>query len=200
MENQDWKAQFKNEVEKQLSILDKSQESKERVIETLLDNFSAKMESINIDVFISEFKPKNQRARAILDMAMYLWEYEGRFSFCINILCFLLVSNGHDLYDDRKKHITSFEDVESIGISRKCEFLTHYGFGMLDEKKNKNLKKFRELRNDVAHYKLIIRDDGKIKGYNSKTRNWEEIPLLIVHGDLMEFSSDMLLILWQCIQ
>ena len=200
MENQDWKAQFKNEVEKQLSILDKSQESKEHVIETLLDNFSAKMESINIDVFISEFKPKNQRARAILDMAMYLWEYEGRFSFCINILCFLLVSNGHDLYDDRKKYITSFEDVESVGISRKCEFLTHHGFGMLDEKKNKNLKKFRELRNDVAHYKLIIRDDGKIKGYNSKTRNWEEIPLLIVHGDLMEFSSDMLLILWQCIR
>ena len=200
MENQDWKAQFKYEVEKQLSILDKSQESKEHVIETLLDNFSAKMEGINIDVFISEFKPKNQGVRAILDMAMYLWEYEGRFSFCINILCFLLVSNGHDLYDDRKKYIISFEDVESVGISRKCEFLTHHGFGMFDEKKNKNLKKFRELRNDVAHYKLIIRDGGKIKGYNSKTKNWEEIPLLIVHGDLTEFSSDMLLILWQCIR
>ncbi len=199
MENQDWKTQFKYEVEKQLSILDKSQKSKEHVIETLLDNFSAKMENINIDVFISEFKSKNQRARASLDMVRYLWEYEGRFSFCINILCFLSVSNGHDLYDDRTKYITSFEDVESVGISRKCEFLTHHGFGMFDEKKNRNLKKFRELRNDVAHYKVIIRDDGKIDGYNSKTKNWEEIPLLIVHEDLKGFSSDMLQILWQCI-
>jgi len=132
---------------------------------------------------------------------MYLWEYEGRFSFCVNILCFLLVSTGHDLYDDYgKKYATSFEDIESISISRKCQFLTHHGFEIFNEKKNKDLEKFRKIRNDVAHYKLSVRDDGRITIYNKKTKNWEEIPLILVHGDLLEFGSDMLSIFYECLK
>lgn len=200
MSKQNWKAQFKCEVEKQLSVLDKSQKSNELVIRTVFDNFYAKMEDINIDVFIKEFKTQSQRARAILTMAMYLWEYEGRVSFCINILCFLLTSNGHDLYDDyRKKYVKTFEDIESVGISRKCEFLMHHGFGIFDENKNQKLKEFRKLRNDVAHYKLSVRDDGKIMFYNKDTKRLQEVPLILVHGDLMEFASDMLLIICECI-
>jgi hypothetical protein len=197
---QDWKVQFKSQVEKHLSVLGKSPKSKEDVIETVFDNYYCKMEDINIDVFIKDLKPENQRARAILDMALYLWEYEGRFSFCINMLCFLLISNGHDLYHDyKKRYVKSFEDVESISIARKCQFLTHHGFEIFNEKKNKVLEKFRQLRNDVAHYNLIIRgDEGKIKVYNYETKNWEQVPLILFHGDLMEFSSDMLMILIEC--
>lgn len=197
MEKQDWKQQFKCEVEGQLSVLGKSQKLKE-LTETILDNYHA--ESINISVLISEFKPQNQRGMSFFKMAMYLWEYEGRFSFCINILCFLLISNGHDLFDtDRKKYAHSFEDIENISIYAKSNFLVEHGFVMFDEKENKNLRKFRTLRNDIAHHKFTIRDDGEIIVYNDKTKNWEEIPLLSIHVELMDFASDMLLILWESI-
>jgi len=59
--------------------------------------------------------------------------------------------------------------------------------------------KFRTLRNDIAHHKFTIRDDGEIIVYNDKTKNWEEIPLLSIHGELMDFASDMFLILWESI-
>lgn len=197
MEKQDWKQKFKCEVEKLLSVLGKSQKFKEFVAETR-DNYYAKMESININVLISEFKSQNQREMSIFKMAMYLWEYEGKFSFCINVLCFLLISNGHDLFDtDRKKYAKSFEDIENIGIYTKSNFLVEHGFVMFDEKENKNLKKFKKLRNDIAHYKFIIRDDGEIIVYNNTTKNWEELSLLSIHEELMDFASDMLLILWE---
>ena len=141
MEKQDWKQQFKCEVEKQLSVLGKSQKFKEFVTDTLLDNFWAKMESSHIGVLISEFKPENQREMSIIKMASYLWGYEGKFSFCINVLCFLLISNGHDLFDtERKKYAQSFEDIENIGIYTKSNFLVEHGFVMFDERENKNLK------------------------------------------------------------
>ena len=203
MEKQNWQAQFKCEVEKQLSVLNKSQESKDSAIETLLDNYYAKVESIReaLDkVFKLDWKSKNQWEASIVKMALYLWEYEGRFSFCINILCFLLVLNGHDLSIDRgRNYATSFGDVETVDASTKCKFLVAHGLEVFDEKKNKKLEEFRELRNNIAHYKFILEDDGKIKVYNNKTKNWEEAPILQRHGELMFFAAEMLQILWQCI-
>jgi hypothetical protein len=133
-------------------------------------------------------------------MAMYLWEYEVRFGFCINALAFILISNGHDLYDEYSKtYAATFEDIESIDIARKCKFLAHHGFEMFDENRNKEIKLFRTMRNNVAHHKLLMSANGTIKMYNKEEKEWLEVPLIVVHGNLMEFVNGILLILWNCI-
>jgi hypothetical protein len=175
LSKQHWIAQFQGEVEEQFSILEKSPKSKGLIIRTMAKNFYGKMINMDTYALISESKPENPRAKAFLTMATYLWEYESRFSFCINILCFILITNGHDLYYDyKRRYITSFEDIESVSISRKCEFLTHHGFEIFNENKNNKIKEFRKIRNDIAHYNLIINMDGKIEVYGDKTKNWQE--------------------------
>jgi len=199
LEEQNWKALFKCEVEKQLSVLNRSQESKNLAIETLHDNYYAKAESVMeaVDKFFGpDRKPENQWEASIVKMALYLWEYEGRFSFCINILCFLLVLNGHDLPIYRTgDYATSYDDVETVDTSTKCKFLVAHGFEIFDEKKNKKLKEFRDLRNDIAHYRVILEDNGITKVYNKKTEDWEKVPILQRQGELMFFAAEMLEIL-----
>jgi hypothetical protein len=127
LSEQHWISQFQGKVEEQLLILEKTQKSKGLIIKTMFENFYGKMLNMDTDVLISESKPENPRAKSFLTMALYLWEYEARFSFCINILCFILMANGHDLYDDyKKRYVTSFEAIESVSISKRCEFLTHH--------------------------------------------------------------------------
>lgn len=199
LSKQHWIAQFQGEVEEQLSILEKSPKSKGVIIRTMVKSFYGKMINRDTYALISESTPENPRAKAFLTMAMYLWEYEARFSFCINILCFILTTNGHDLYDDyKKRYVTSFEDIEPVSISRKCEFLTHHGFEIFNENKNKRIKEFRKIRNDIAHYNIIINEDGKIKVYGNKTKSWQEVPLILIHSDLREFASNIILSIIQC--
>jgi hypothetical protein len=177
LSEQHWISQFQGKVEGQLLILEKSQKSKGLIIKTMFENFYGKMLNMDTDVLISESKPENPRAKSFLTTALYLWEYEARFSFCINILCFILMANGHDLYDDyKKRYVTSFEAIESVSISKRCEFLTHHRFEIFNENKNKRIKEFRKIRNDIAHYNLLIKHDGKINVYNNKTKNWQEVP------------------------
>jgi hypothetical protein len=134
-------------------------------------------------------------------MALYLWEYEARFGFCLNVLSFILVSNGNDLFYNRKENgkrvrikVTSFEELESFLISRKCKYLSRNGFEMFDEKKNPKIEKFRKMRNNVAHFNLSINNNGLITVYDDQTKNPED-PLILVQEDLMEFSTDIFQIL-----
>ena len=138
---------LKIEVDKQLSILNKSPKSAEtnKKIQTLIENHSEKSKSINIEaLFNLGYKPENQREKSIIKMAIYLWEYEGNFGFCVDFLCYLLMLNGHDLFSMYKRdYVTSFNDVETVDISTKCKFLVEHGFEIFDEKKNKELREFR---------------------------------------------------------
>jgi hypothetical protein len=198
LEKQNWE-RFKSEVEKQISILSKSPNSLETFeeIQSLINGYYEKSKSVNIEaLFHLEWKPENQREMSILSMAIYLWEFEGNFSFCVNFLCFLLMSNGHDLFDmEQKNYAKSFEDIESIGIRTKCIFLANHGFEIFDEKKNKELKELRTLRNNIAHYRFLTESDGKIKVQDSKGK-WKEEAVILRHGDLLDYTNEMRNIFW----
>ncbi len=201
MSKQDWK-QFKSEVEKQISILSKSPNSSKTFedIQSLISDYFKKSKSVNIEaLFHLEWKPENQREMSIVMMAIYLWEFEGNFSFCINFLCFLLTSNGRDLFDNcRKRRAMSFEEIESVSISQKCKFLAHHGLGIFDENSNKELKGLRTLRNNIAHYSFLIESNGKIKVHDNE-RKWKEEAVILRHGDLLDYTNEMRSIFWACL-
>jgi len=195
---ENWKEQFKSKLKEEILLL---KDSAKEVIETKLENYNAKIRDINVNTFISAYKPDNKHSGAIVTMALYLWEYEARFGFCLNVLSFILVSNGNDLFYNRKENgkrvrikVTSFEELESFLISRKCKYLSQNGFEMFDEKKNPKIEKFRKVRNNVAHFNLSINNNGLITMYDDQTKNPED-PLILVQEDLMEFSSDIFQIL-----
>ncbi|MGA2385136.1 MAG: hypothetical protein ABSG33_01230 [Candidatus Bathyarchaeia archaeon] len=200
---ENWKEQFTYKLKKETSLLNSNGRNTE-INETLRDNYYAKLEKINVSTFISAYKPYNKFSGAIITMAMYLWEYEARFGFCINALCFILVLNGHDLFYRKENQrnvrirVTSFEELESILISEKCKYLVKNGFNEFD-KKNNRMEKFRNMRNNVAHYKLLINNKGLITIYNEETKNWQKIPLLKVQSELMNLSTDILQVLWSLI-
>jgi len=195
---ENWKEQFKSKLKEEILLL---KDSAKEVIETKLENYNAKIRDINVNTFISAYKPDNKHSGAIVTMALYLWEYEARFGFCLNVLSFILVSNGNDLFYNRKENgkrvrikVTSFEELESFLISRKCKYLSQNGFEMFDEKKNPKIEKFRKVRNNVAHFNLSINNNGLITMYDDQTKNPED-PLILVQEDLMEFSTDIFQIL-----
>ena len=195
---ENWKERLKSKIEEEILLL---KDSAKEVIETKLENYNAKIRDINVNTFISAYKPDNKHSGAIVTMALYLWEYEARFGFCLNVLSFILVSNGNDLFYNRKENgkrvrikVTSFEELESFLISRKCKYLSQNGFEMFDEKKNPKIEKFRKMRNNVAHFNLSINNNGLITVYDDQTKNPED-PLILVQEDLMEFSTDIFQIL-----
>lgn len=84
-----------------------------------------------------------------------------------------------------------------MDISTKCKFLAEHGFEIFDEKKNKELREFRNRRNDIAHYNFLIEENGKIKVNCKKNHKWQEIDLLSLHGELMDITTEILFTIWQ---
>jgi len=138
-EEEDLTRLLKIEVDKQLSILSNSPESTQsnKEIQTLINYHFDKSKSISIEaLFNLGYKPENQREMSIIKLALYLWEYEGNFGFCVDFLCYLLMLNGHDLFSMYKRdYVTSFEDVEAVDISTKCKFLAEHRFEILMKRK-----------------------------------------------------------------
>ena len=201
MEKHDWE-RFKSEAEKQISDLSKLPNSSETFeqIHDLFSDYYEKSKSVNIEaLFQLGWKPENQREMAIVSMAIYLWEFEGNFSFCVNFLCFLLKANGKILFDNyRKRPAKVFEEIESVGINQKCIFLANHGFEIFDEKKNKELEELRTLRNNIAHYRFLTESDGKIKVQDSEGK-WKEEAVILRHGDLLDYTNEMRTIFWECL-
>jgi uncharacterized protein (UPF0335 family) len=107
----------------------------------------------------TKFTPKQ---KALLSLYFYLNLVEGACAENIQVIVFLLIKNGHYIYDPRKmKYVETYRDLEKIDLYVKEQFLSAYGFGFCASVID------RELRNCIAHQDYVIFDDGKIK--NLKT-------------------------------
>lgn len=96
--------------------------------------------------------------RAFLNLAIYLFMVEGAYASYMNFLCFLLILEGHDLYDIfNRKFVSSFKEIEIVNFETKEQFLKEHHLGLF----NKGLK--RKLRNAIAHYDFKIEKDGTVR-------------------------------------
>jgi hypothetical protein len=103
-------------------------------------------------------KGTSQYEKAVLCLALYLFLAEGAIASYMNFICFMLVSQGHDIYDFfDKKFACSFEEIAGVDIRTKEEFLKEHNLSLF----NKGLD--RKLRNAIAHCNFKVEDDGTIR-------------------------------------
>lgn len=90
-------------------------------------------------------------------MLAFLWEFEGSYISCVDAFCFLLVTNGHDLFDlFKRKYVKSLEDIGNVDISTKLQFLEEHSFEIFRRTKDKNL------RNKIAHHDFTLDVSGRL--------------------------------------
>jgi hypothetical protein len=99
----------------------------------------------------------NQRETAVAGMLAFLWEFEDSYVSCVDAFSYLLVANGHDLFDIiHRKYVKSLEDIGNVDISTKLQFLEEHNFGIFKRTEDKTL------RNKIAHHDFILNDSGKV--------------------------------------
>ena len=88
----------------------------------------------------------------------YLMLVEGLFAAEINLLIFILMANGHDLYSAWKgRYAKTLGDIEEENLAFKLRFLKEHGFEIITNKVD------IKLRNSVAHLSYEIDDKGILK-------------------------------------
>jgi hypothetical protein len=155
---QDWE-QFKAETKKQLSAFVKLPKYGDTAKHVILDTFD-RINDPTMDVLATLriiHGNNNQRETAVAGLLAFLWEFEGSYVTCIDAFCYLLVANGHDLFDViRRKYVKSLDDIGNVNISTKLQFLEEHNFGIFKRKEDKTL------RDKIAHHDFILDDSGKV--------------------------------------
>jgi hypothetical protein len=138
---------IKNLTVEDLQILDASVISAQENL-----NYLFELQILNLEkTYIS---PKQ---KALLDLFGYLAFGEGIFSELVQILTWLLVLNGHDLYDPRKmKFANSYEQTKTIDLYVKLQFLEKHGYKELADSFD------RDLRNCIAHLDFTLDENGNV--------------------------------------
>ncbi len=98
-----------------------------------------------------------EKQRSILNLYAYLSISEGIYSEAVQLLSFLLLENSHDLYDPRRMRFAKvYADLDKIDMFVKLQFLEEHRFKSV-------VRAFdRKLRNDIAHQKVIVEDNGDV--------------------------------------
>jgi len=96
----------------------------------------------------------NKYDKALMQLVFYLFVAEGGFGNYMNFVCFLLTSQGHDLYNYfGRKFARSLDEIAEVESRTKELFLEQHCFEF-----HKGWD--RAMRNNIAHYKFEIENDG----------------------------------------
>jgi len=107
------------------------------------------------------------RMKSLIKMLAYLGLVESLGVVLIDMVLILLIANDREVHTRRPitKHVTKVEELRRVDLYYKLEFL-----------KKENLRIFgtfidRGLRNDIAHLKFTIKDDGAIEKKDSRRKH-----------------------------
>ena len=132
-------------------------------------------------------KAVNRQIATIL-IASFLWIYESVYIFSVDFFCYLLINNGHDLFDSiRRKYAFSFEEISRVDASTKLEFLAVHNLEMFKRDQD------RKLRNKIAHHDFTLNDEGIIKVGGVEIKIMERIK------DLLRFTRNTFFIFDKCL-
>ncbi len=158
MLEQDWE-QFKSETKTQLSIFLKCSEFGDSAKHVILDAFDTEPEhTFDILATLRIIRESNNaREIAVAGMLAFLWEYEVNYVLCLDAFCYLLIENGHDLFNVlRQKYVHGLKDIGIVDVYTKLKFLKEHNFGILSREED------QILRNKIAHHDFIIDNSGKV--------------------------------------
>jgi hypothetical protein len=133
----------------------------------------------DISSFFSGAKDaKPSRQSAIANAAGFLLYFESSYIGCVDKVCYLLILNGHDLYDFfGRKYASTPEEIGNIDTITKFKFLEKHGFGSIVRESD------RELRNKIAHCDFSLLDGGMV-GIKGKS-----LSISLSYQNLCEFTS-----------
>ena len=119
------------------------------------------------EILSEKLTPKQ---KSLLVLFLYLGESEGVFSELIQLITFILVENGHDIYDPiRMKFVKSYNGLDKVVLFIKLQFVEEHGFKFITNVFD------RELRNCIAHLKFVIKDDGAIEKVSGEKLTKEKL-------------------------
>lgn len=97
-----------------------------------------------------------QREATLISVFSYLLVAEGQICNYLNLISYLLVTTGHDLYTlTKRKYVKdSIEEVRKVEMSTKMKFLKHHRFGALTKEYDSTF------RNDIAHHNYEVDEKG----------------------------------------
>jgi hypothetical protein len=118
---------------------------------------------------LDSLAPKNQ---SLSKLFAYLGLVESLGVTFVDMTLMLLVANGKEVHirkDGGMMHLTKFRDLPRINLIYKLGFLDENGLGFVSNMIN------RQLRNDIAHLKFKIGDDGEIRGSGNNIVKIDEV-------------------------
>jgi hypothetical protein len=152
---EEWKTP-KDEIKKLLSEMCKLPHAQE-----WLNQMTAEREgeaTISDLKTLMNLKVASKNDATIVFLSCFLWAFEGYYLANLDWVCFILIKNGHDLFDPiRRKYVKSFKDLRNIDISTKFQFLEEHDFEALIRDQD------RKLRNKIAHHSFSLLDNGELK-------------------------------------
>ena len=143
------------------------------------------------EILSEKLTPKQ---KSLLGLFLYLGESEGVFSELIQLITFILVENGHDIYDPiRMKFVKNYKGLDKVVLFIKLQFVEEHGFKFITSVFD------RELRNCIAHLNFVIKDDGTIEKVSgeklTKEELWEKIgKLAVICGIVIDIFSEELIL------
>jgi hypothetical protein len=149
MEKNSLETQFANLYGK---MLDKSGNKENR--DTLIETYNRRMlahKNIRCLLKLVKNSTESEYDDSLIHASCFLLTFEGTYVPMIDSIIFLLVLDGHDLFDPlREKYAHSFEQLSPIDISIKFKFLKEHEFEGLIRQDDS------ELRNKIAHHSFQI--------------------------------------------
>ena len=148
---------FKSELQKLLDNTAKLR--KKQVFEELnrgIESYRRNSENLKM-LLILRTHVKSVKEFSLLQMAIFLWLFEGVYVNRLNEICLLLVENEHDLYNPLKqKYVSSMKEIKYTDLFSKPKFLESHKFKMLIRIKD------QMLRNKIAHNDFELNEEGVI--------------------------------------
>jgi|SRR3989304_2074203 len=181
---------FKSEIRKQISVSLKSG-NHQKILKSIAEAVRKMQDSLNEICELCQMGSgiKDGRKLSIIYIAVFLWEYEGPYSFCVDFSCYLLTINGHDLHNFfKRKYALTFEEIGEVDIFTKLNFLAQHNLGFLNREED------RKLRNKIAHHDFSILADGRIM-IDGKTTD-----VISKWADLCKFATETLNIFTECMK
>jgi len=117
---------------------------------------SLNLQYLKADAYVESLPPKS---KPMIKMLVYLGLVESLGTTFIDMALMLLIANGKEMHTRGPyiKHVTSLKELRKLDLAYKLYFLKSHGLPLFQKIVN------RELRNDIAHLKFKIDDEGAIR-------------------------------------
>lgn len=130
---------------------------------------SDNLRGLKITQVLQALSPK---ARSMLKLLVYLGLVESIGTTLIDIVLMLLIANGKEMHITRGpgiKHVSTPRELRKLDLAYKLYSLESNQLGYFAKLVDRNL------RNDIAHLKFEIDEDGVVRDSNRNVRNIDDI-------------------------